>query len=75
MGYPSDLTDEQWELVEPIVTYKSEEELYRGGRPRTVDLRAVVNGLLDMDRTGSSEGFILWFRPAMIWLLPLADPE
>ena len=52
MGYPSDLTDEQWEVAEPIVSYKSPEELYKGGRPRTVDLRAVVNGLLYMDRTG-----------------------
>ena len=52
MGYPSDLTDAQWEFVEPIVTYKSPEELYKGGRPRTVDLRAVVNALLYMDRTG-----------------------
>ena len=52
MGYPSDLTDAQWVLVEPIVTYKSEEELYKGGRPRTVNLRSVVNALLYMDRTG-----------------------
>ena len=52
MGYPSDLTDAQWVVVEPIVNYKSEEELYKGGRPRTVDLRSVVNALLYMDRTG-----------------------
>ena len=52
MGYPSDLTDEQWVVVEPIVTYKTEEELYKGGRPRTVDLRMIVNALLYMDRTG-----------------------
>lgn len=52
MGYPSDLTDEQWELVEPIVSSKSVEELYKGGRPRTVDLRAIVNALVYMDRTG-----------------------
>jgi transposase len=52
MGYPSDLTDAQWVVVEPIVCYKSDEELYRGGRPRIVDLRSVVNALLYMDRTG-----------------------
>jgi putative transposase len=52
MGYPSDLTDEQWVVVEPIVTYKTEAELYKGGRPRTVALRAIVNALLYMDRTG-----------------------
>ena len=52
MGYPSDLTDAQWAVVAPIVNYKSDEELYKGGRPRTVDLRSVVNALLYMDRTG-----------------------
>jgi putative transposase len=52
MSYPSDLTDEQWELVKPIVTYQSEEERYKGGRPRTVDLRTIVNALLYMDKTG-----------------------
>ena len=52
MGYPSDVTDEQWAVIEPIVNYKTEDELYKGGRPRTVDLRAIVNALLYMDRTG-----------------------
>jgi putative transposase len=52
MAYLSDLTDEQWSVVEPIVTYKTEDELYKGGRPRTVDLRTIVNALLYMDRTG-----------------------
>jgi transposase len=52
MGYITDVTDEQWEVVEPIVTYKTEEERYKGGRPRTVDVRAIVNALLYMDRTG-----------------------
>jgi putative transposase len=52
MGYPSDATNEQWTVIEPIVNYKTEDELYKGGRPRTVDLRAIVNALLYMDRTG-----------------------
>ena len=52
MGYRSDLTDEQWIVIEPIVIYKTAEELYKGGRPRTVDLRAIVNALLYIDRTG-----------------------
>ncbi len=52
MGYPSDLTDEQWAIIEPVVTYKTEDELYKGGRPTTVDLRAIVNALLYMDRRG-----------------------
>ncbi len=50
MGYVTDLTDEQWRLIEPIVTYCSEED--KGGRPRTVDLRRVVDALLYQARTG-----------------------
>ena len=45
--YPSDLTDEQWELVEPVLWRNG-----RWGRPRTVNLREVVNALLYLVRTG-----------------------
>jgi transposase len=46
--YASDLTDEQWEKVRAYV-----ETDYRGpGRPRTLDLREVVNGILYLLRTG-----------------------
>jgi len=34
--YPSDLTDEEWEILEPII---SELESYIIGRPRKSDLR------------------------------------
>ncbi len=46
-AYPSDLTDAQWALVAPV--------LDRGGswgRPREVDLREVLNGILYLVRTG-----------------------
>ena len=38
--YPSDLTDEPWALIEPLVP-----EAKPGGRPREVDLREVLNGI------------------------------
>lgn len=45
--YPSDLTDDQWELLEPLLpTAKS------GGRPRSVDLREITNAMLYLLRTG-----------------------
>lgn len=47
--YPTDLTDEQWKLVEPMIPPA---EL--GGRPREVDLREVINGILYLNRTGCS---------------------
>ncbi len=52
MPYQTDLTDEQWALIAPIVTYQSDEDRYNGGRPRTVDLRRIVDGLLYQARTG-----------------------
>ncbi len=45
--YPSDLTDAQWAAIEPLL-----EREPGPGRPRTVDLRRIVNGLLYLDRTG-----------------------
>jgi hypothetical protein len=38
--YPSDLTDEEWARIEPLMPKPS-----RRGRPRKVDLREVVNAL------------------------------
>ena len=41
LRYPSDLTDEEWALVEPFIPPAK-----RGGRKRTVDVREVLNGIL-----------------------------
>jgi transposase len=49
--YPSDLTDEQWEILKPLLPepYSNTE---RGGRPREVDMREVVNTILYINRSG-----------------------
>src|SRR3954469_8377714 len=44
--YPSDVTDEQWALIEPLIP------VYPGGRPRKTDPRDVVDGVLYVLRTG-----------------------
>jgi len=41
--YPSDLLDDEWEIVKPIL---EKLEPYQTGRPRRVDLREVVNALI-----------------------------
>ena len=46
-AYPTDLTDEQWTRLRPLLTPPKP-----GGRPRSVDLREVVNALLYLLRTG-----------------------
>jgi len=45
--YPSDLTDEQWELVELLIP----PPLW-GGRPRDTDMREVLNAMLYIARSG-----------------------
>ncbi len=47
--YPTDLTDEQWVIVEPLIPGPKTD---RGGRPRTVCMREVVNTILYLNRTG-----------------------
>jgi putative transposase len=48
-SYPSDLTDDQWDLLEPLVPNARTE---RGGRPREVNMREVINTILYLNRTG-----------------------
>ena len=47
--YPSDLTDAQWAVLEPLVR---EREPEGPGRPATVPLREIVNALLYLKQTG-----------------------
>ncbi len=67
-GYPSDLTDEEWCAIEPLLPQVSAR-----GRKRTTDLREVVNALRYMVRSGcewrmlpvhfpSWQAVYLWFR-------------
>src|SRR5262245_16719882 len=48
--YPSDLTDEHWAIVEPLIP--SAKQSPRGGRPRQVNMREVLNTLLYLNRSG-----------------------
>jgi len=45
--YKTDLTDEQWKIVKPLIPPAKP-----GGRPRDVDMREVLNTLLYQARTG-----------------------
>jgi putative transposase len=45
--YPSDLSDEQWKLLEPMLPPP-----FLRGRKRTVDLREIVNAILYLLRSG-----------------------
>ncbi len=47
LRYPTDLTDAEWELVAPHIRPAK-----RGGRPRTVNMREVMNAVLYLLGTG-----------------------
>ena len=47
--YPSDLTDEEWDILKPIL---EKADPYTTGRPRQVDLREVLNAIFYLNKTG-----------------------
>jgi putative transposase len=46
-SYPSDLTDAEWTILEPLLPAAKP-----GGRPRSVDLRQILNGIFYLLRSG-----------------------
>ena len=59
LRYPSDLTDDEWLLVAPLIPAAK-----RGGNKRTVDVREIVNGLTYILSTGCQWGAIPKDLPA-----------
>ena len=45
--YPTDLTDAQWAIIEPLFPKRA-----GPGRPRELELREVINAILYLTRTG-----------------------
>ena len=53
LRYPSDLTDEEWSHVEPLIP-----PARRGGNKRRVNMREVVNGIMYVLSTGCQWRYI-----------------
>jgi transposase len=53
LRYPSDVTDEEWALIAPLIPPAK-----RGGRKRSVDLREVTNGIMYILSTGCQWSYI-----------------
>lgn len=47
--YTSDLADQEWEILEPLIPAAK-----TGGHPRTTDIREVINGILYRLKNGCS---------------------
>ncbi len=57
--YPSDVTNHEWELIAPMLA-----QAPGPGRKRTVDLRAIVNAIFYLNRTGIQWRFLPHDFPA-----------
>jgi transposase len=52
-GYPSDLTDAQWEAIKDLIPPAK-----HGGRPRSTEMRRVLNAINYLLRTGCQWAFL-----------------
>lgn len=56
--YSTDLKDEEWKIIEPLIPPAK-----AGGRPRTTDMREVLNALFYLLKTGCPWNFIPYGFP------------
>ena len=62
--YPSDLTDEQWAVIEPLIPVP------KVGRPREVDMREVLNAIFYLNRSGCQ-----WDLREQVWEAEGREPS
>lgn len=53
LRYPSDLSDAEWMIIEPLIP-----PALRGGRKRSLDIREVVNGIMYVLSTGCAWAYV-----------------
>ena len=63
--YPSDLTDAEWEVVEAIL---NKVDPYTTGRPRTVNLREILNAIFYLNKTGCQWRYLPKDVPSFTWV-------
>jgi transposase len=60
--YPSDLSDDEWALLSPLIPAAKP-----GGRPRSVQMRRILNGLFSVLRSGCAWRYLPG-RQHALWL-------
>ncbi len=48
-AYKSDISDDEWSIIEPLIPAAK-----KGGHPRTVKMREIINGIFYVVKTGCS---------------------
>lgn len=56
--YPSDLSDEQWSLIEPVITAWKDRHRSVSGHQGAYDMREIVNAILYQGRTGCQWAYL-----------------
>ena len=56
--YPSDLPDEQWALIEPVITAWKDRHRSVSGHQGVYDMREIVNATLYQGRTGCQWAYL-----------------
>jgi transposase len=56
--YPSDLSDEQWSLIEPVITAWKDRHRSVSGHQGAYDMRKIVNAILYQGRTGCQWAYL-----------------
>jgi transposase len=56
--YPSDLTDERWALIEPVITAWKAAHRSVSGHQGAYELREIVNAILYQSRTGCQQEYL-----------------
>ena len=57
-AYPSDMTDAQWAIIEPLIPVN------KLGRPRDVEMKEVLNTIFDLTRSGCQRDMLPHDLPA-----------
>jgi transposase len=76
-GYPSDLSKARWELIEPTLLAWRAARRSHGldiGRPPVHDLRAIMNAIVYVDRTGIGWRYLPHDFPAWETVYALLHP-
>ncbi|AVV40480.1 IS5/IS1182 family transposase [Streptomyces sp. P3] len=63
--YPSDLSDEQWSLIEPVITAWKDRHRSVSGHRGAYDMREIVNAILYQGRTGCQWAYLPHDLPQM----------
>ena len=71
-SYPSDLSDERWALIEPVITAWKAAHPSVSGHQGGHEMREIVNAILYQSRTGCQWEYLTAAQRGLLLLRPVA---